>query len=106
MLLPQTIASIRQQPYDNIEYIVIDGASTDGTVDVLRANEDVIDYWLSEPDTGIYNAWNKALSKAQGEGILFLGGGDGLGGGCIESGIEIGMGVVLVYAEVEFWDVR
>lgn len=101
MLLPQTIASIRKQSYDNIEYIVIDGASTDGTVNVLRAHEDVIDYWLSEPDTGIYNAWNKALSKAQGEWILFLGAGDALGGGWIESVSKIGDGIDLVYGDME-----
>ncbi len=74
--LPDTIRSIRAQSYPNIEWIVIDGGSTDATVDLLKANEDVIDYWLSEPDSGIYNAWNKGLAQAQGEWIGFLGADD------------------------------
>jgi GT2 family glycosyltransferase len=51
--IPDTIRSIRAQSYPNIEWIIIDGGSTDTTVDLLRANEDLIDYWLSEPDCGI-----------------------------------------------------
>lgn len=49
------------QTYPNLEYIVVDGGSTDGTVDILRHYEDRIDYWQSEPDTGIYGAMNKAI---------------------------------------------
>jgi glycosyltransferase involved in cell wall biosynthesis len=74
--LPAAIQSVRVQNYNNIEFIVVDGASTDGTVDVIRANEDVIDYWVSEPDKGIYDAWNKGVSLSSGEWIAFLGADD------------------------------
>jgi hypothetical protein len=74
--LPHEIKSIREQSYDNIEWIVIDGASTDRTVDILKENEDIVDYWLSEPDTGIYDAWNKGIDAAKGEWICFLGSDD------------------------------
>ncbi|HAB36709.1 MAG TPA: glycosyltransferase [Rhodobacteraceae bacterium] len=74
--LPAAIQSIREQTYGNIEYIVVDGASTDGTVDVLKANEDVIDYWISAPDKGIYDAWNKGVRLSGGDWIAFLGADD------------------------------
>ncbi len=73
-----TINSIRSQIYPYIQWIIIDGASTDGTIDILKNNEDIIDYWISEPDTGIYNAWNKALPYIKGEWVQFLGAGDEL----------------------------
>jgi glycosyltransferase involved in cell wall biosynthesis len=66
------------QTYTNIEYIIIDAGSEDGTVDVLREYENKISYWISEHDNGIYDAWNKALKKATGDWILFLGAGDHL----------------------------
>lgn len=75
-LLSCTIKSIREQTYGSIEWIVVDGASRDGTVELIRQNEDVIDYWVSEPDSGIYDAWNKGVSLANGEWIAFLGAGD------------------------------
>lgn len=77
--LPHTLASIRQQTFLSYEWIVIDGGSTDGTVELLGQHEDLIDYWLSEPDRGIYDAWNKACAHARGQWILFIGAGDELG---------------------------
>lgn len=74
--LPSVIGSIRGQTYGNLEWIVVDGASNDGTLDILRQNEDVIDYWMSEPDQGIYDAWNKGIRHAKGDWILFLGADD------------------------------
>ena len=74
--LPNVCQSIREQTYGNVEWIVVDGASKDGTQDILRQNEDVIDYWISEPDKGIYDAWNKGLRLARGEWICFLGADD------------------------------
>ncbi len=65
--LEQTIQSVLAQNYDNIEYIIIDGGSTDGTVELIKKYEDQIAYWVSEPDAGIYNAMNKGISKASGE---------------------------------------
>lgn len=70
--LEQTIQSIRSQSYKNIEYIVCDGGSTDGTLDILKANEDVIDLWVSEPDGGIFFAMNKGITMAKGEIIGIL----------------------------------
>lgn len=82
---PGTVESIRNQTYKNAEWIVIDGASNDGTVDLIRQNEDVIDYWMSEPDGGIYDAWNKALLKATGTWLIFIGAGDNLSDGWLET---------------------
>jgi glycosyltransferase involved in cell wall biosynthesis len=67
------LESVLRQDYPNIEHIVLDGASNDGTVDVLRHYDDRIALWRSEPDAGVYDAWNKALSEARGEWICFLG---------------------------------
>jgi len=74
--LQQCIDSAAQQTYANKELIIIDGGSKDGTVDVLESNREQIGYWVSEPDSGIYNAWNKGLSQAKGEWICFLGADD------------------------------
>lgn len=70
--IEQTIQSIRDQTYGNLEYIVVDGASRDATVDIIRRNEDVVDYYVSEPDKGIYDAMNKGIELAQGDFILLL----------------------------------
>lgn len=74
--LQQCIDSVAQQTCSNKELIVIDGGSTDGTVDLLRANTVKISTWISEPDRGIFNAWNKGLDLAQGTWICFLGADD------------------------------
>lgn len=76
--LQRCIDSVAQQSYPNKEMIIIDGGSKDATVDVLKANQEKIAYWISEPDRGIYNAWNKGLAQAQGEWICFLGADDWL----------------------------
>ena len=69
--LEQTIQSVINQTYDNVEYILIDGGSTDGTVDIIKKYGVQIDYWISESDSGIYDAWNKGLSLATGDIIGF-----------------------------------
>ena len=74
--LRKTIKSVIAQTLDGFEYIVIDGASTDGSVDVIKQYENKISYWVSEPDKGIYNAMNKGIARAQGEYVLFLNSGD------------------------------
>ena len=74
--LQQCVDSVAQQSYSNKQLIIIDGGSIDGTVDLLQANDQSISYWVSEPDKGIYNAWNKGLLKAEGEWICFLGADD------------------------------
>lgn len=75
-LLERTIESVLSQSYGNIEYIVIDGGSSDGTLDVLRQYDNLVDYWISEPDRGIYDAMNKGVSLCRGELIGIIGAGD------------------------------
>ena len=74
--LQQCIDSFTQQTYTNKELVIIDGGSYDGTVGILLANQGSIAYWISEPDSGIYNAWNKGVAQAKGDWICFLGADD------------------------------
>ncbi len=74
--LLNAMQSIRSQSYPNIECLVMDGGSTDGTVEILKNNEDIVDYWSSEADSGIYDALNKGVESARGDWILFLGADD------------------------------
>ncbi len=74
--LKKTIESVIHQTSTDFEYIVIDGASTDNSVAVIKQYEDRIFYWITEPDTGIYNAMNKGIRQAQGEYCQFLNSGD------------------------------
>lgn len=76
--LEQAIRSVIEQTYDNVEYIIIDGSSTDGTLDILKKYEGAIDYWVSEPDEGVYHAMNKGVKLLQGDYFLFLGSDDRL----------------------------
>jgi len=71
--LARCLESVLAQDYPNIEHIILDGGSTDGTLDVLRQYDDRVALWKSEPDKGVYDAWNKALNLARGEWICFLG---------------------------------
>ena len=74
--LQRAIDSVFEQTYPNVELVVIDGASTDGTVAIVEANAARIVYWESEPDRGVYHAWNKALDHVTGDWISFLGSDD------------------------------
>ena len=74
--LRKTIRSVVSQTYADYEYILIDGGSTDGSVDVIKEHDDRISYWVSEPDKGIYNAMNKGIKMASGDYCLFLNSGD------------------------------
>lgn len=78
--LEQAMTSVLCQTYPNIEYIIIDGGSTDGTVDIIKKYADHIAYWVSEPDCGIYNAFNKGAAVATGEYVEYLGSDDALAG--------------------------
>lgn len=79
--LTRTIASLKNQDFlererESIQFIIIDGGSQDGSLEVIKQNEDFIDYWVSEPDSGIYNAMNKGIAIAQGEYTIFMNSGD------------------------------
>ena len=74
--LRKTIESVINQSYKDFEYIVIDGGSTDGSRDVIQQYANRINYWVSEPDKGIYNAMNKGIAKATGDYLNFMNSGD------------------------------
>lgn len=74
--LERTIQSVISQTFRDFEFIIIDGGSTDGSVDVIKKYEKHIDYWISEPDGGIYPGMNKGLCQAKGEYVNFMNGGD------------------------------
>ena len=74
--LKRTIESVVNQTWQEFEYIVIDGGSTDGSAQYIETQSANIDYWVSEPDKGIYNSMNKGIAKATGDYLLFLNSGD------------------------------
>jgi len=74
--LEACLLSVRRQSYPEVEHIVIDAGSTDGSVAILQRHSSLLAYWVSEPDRGVYDAWNKGLSAATGEWIGFLGADD------------------------------
>ena len=76
--IEQCIDSIQAQTYGDVEHIIIDGGSTDGTREVLQKNNARLTYWVSEKDRGIYHAWNKGLARSTGEWIAFVGADDKL----------------------------
>lgn len=74
--LERTIQSVIAQRAQGVEYIIIDGGSTDGTVGIIRKYETAVSYWVSEPDSGLYDAMNKGLKAARGKYVWFLNAGD------------------------------
>lgn len=70
--LERCMKSVWGQTYKNIEYIIVDGNSTDGTLELIEKNADKIDYYISQPDSGIYNAMNKGISLARGRFLCFM----------------------------------
>ncbi|MBS6469949.1 MAG: glycosyltransferase [Bacteroides sp.] len=74
--LKKTLESVSIQTYKNFEFIIIDGGSTDNSVNIIKEYQPIITYWLSEPDKGIYNAMNKGIAQAHGEYCIFMNSGD------------------------------
>lgn len=74
--IEKTIESVLSQTYNHTEYIIIDGGSDDGTLEVIRKYDDKISYWVSEPDNGLFDAMNKAIDVATGDYLWFLNAGD------------------------------
>lgn len=100
--LEKTIASVIEQKknIDNIEYIIIDGASTDGSTDVINNYSSNIDIYISEPDSGIYNAMNKGIRLATGDGLLFLNSGDYFMGDVLNNKITIPSFIPVKYINI------
>jgi len=71
-----TLSSVKEQSYDDIEYIIVDGGSTDGTLEVIKEYSAVVDVLISEKDAGIYDAMNKGLRRATGDYVVFMNAGD------------------------------
>jgi glycosyltransferase involved in cell wall biosynthesis len=88
-VLEDCLQSVLSQDYPNIEHIIIDGGSTDGTISLLRQYEDRLALWVSEPDKGVYDAWNKGVALARGEWIAFLGADDMYLPGAIDTYIAL-----------------
>jgi len=86
--LRRTLDSVAAQGWDGIEHIVIDGGSTDASVEVLKALAPRLAFWCSEKDAGIYDAMNKGLAHARGEYVLFLNSGDLLQGRVLHPGMD------------------
>lgn len=74
--LSKTIDSVVNQSYDSFEFIVIDGGSSDGSNELIQQNHSKIDYWISENDSGVFNAMNKGIKASHGEYIIFMNAGD------------------------------
>jgi glycosyltransferase involved in cell wall biosynthesis len=105
--LEEAIVAVASQTYPNIEHIVIDGGSTDGTVDILRQYDDKIGYWMSEPDEGLYDAMNKgvALVEDPESYILFANADDSLyAPDAISRAMLLGQGADLVYGKMVLSD--
>ncbi|SMC72801.1 glycosyltransferase family 2 protein [Pedobacter nyackensis] len=101
--LEETINSVVCQTYKNIEYLVIDGGSDDGSAEVIKRYSNGINYWVSEPDKGIYNAMNKGIRAATGDYLLFINSGDILTQkGIMDQVIQLGLDKDLVYGDIVF----
>ncbi len=98
-----TIIAVLAQTYPNVEYIVLDGGSSDGTVDILRSYDERIDYWQSEPDSGIYEAMNKGIDLVTDPNsyVLFANSDDSLySADALEKLVAGGVGADLVYGRM------
>jgi glycosyltransferase involved in cell wall biosynthesis len=103
--IERTVLSVLNQSYSNIEYLVIDGASNDGTIDILRQYESRITKLVSEKDKGIYDAMNKGLALATGEYVLFMNSGDEIySSKTVENIFASGDDADIYYGETEMFD--
>ncbi|WP_291404286.1 glycosyltransferase family 2 protein [Daejeonella sp.] len=103
--IERTVLSVLNQSYSNIEYLVIDGASNDGTMDILRQYESRITKLVSERDKGIYDAMNKGLALATGDYVLFMNSGDEIySSKTVENIFASGDDADIYYGETEMFD--
>jgi hypothetical protein len=99
--LQRTIDSVAGQNYPNLEHVIVDGGSTDGTLDIIRANDARIAYWNSEPDHGIYDAMNRGLASSRGDYISILNSDDYYRPGAIEA---VAKTIVAMHCDVAYGD--
>ncbi len=106
--LPRCLDSIRGQKAADVELLLIDALSTDATLSVVEQNKDIVDYAISEKDTGIYDAWNKGVRAANGQWILFLGADDYLLPGALDTYrrflLSSGTGYDYISAQLQYVD--
>lgn len=103
--IERTINSVINQTYKKIEYIIIDGKSTDGTLDVIEKYRNQISKIVSEPDKGIYDAMNKGLALATGDYILFMNSGDEIyDEQTVQDVFDSSPGADIYYGETEMYD--
>jgi glycosyltransferase involved in cell wall biosynthesis len=98
----QTILSVINQDYDNVEYIIIDGGSSDRTIEIIKNYDNKIDYWISEPDVGISDAFNKGIALAHGEWIGIINADDWYEHDAISRVARLGEGEV-AFGNVQCW---
>lgn len=108
--LGSCLLSLAKQKTEDVEIIVVDGGSKDDTIKIINDNLNVVDKWLSEPDKGIYDAWNKGIKLASGRWVMFVGADDGLLPNVLPKYVEfsknIGDDVDLITAKAEFVDLE
>jgi glycosyltransferase involved in cell wall biosynthesis len=104
--LSQTIRSVLCQSYPNIEYIIVDGASTDGTLEIIKQFDDRVALWISEPDSGTSDAFNKAVSMAQGDFIFWLSSDDWIEADFIKTAVPtfLDSGADFVYGNMAMYE--
>jgi glycosyltransferase involved in cell wall biosynthesis len=105
--LEKTIQSVLNQTYDNIEYVIIDGGSTDRTLNIIRKYEEKIDYWVSARDKGTYDAMNKGIRLAQGDWLCFMNAGDLLSNDNTLLDVATALDnkeISFVYSDAELWE--
>lgn len=87
-VIERCINSVLNQTYKNIEHIIVDGSSTDGTVNIIKKYNESFIKWVSEPDSGVYNAWNKGIDLSKGDWILFIGSDDTLYADAVQNYVD------------------
>ncbi|MEY3678354.1 MAG: hypothetical protein RI924_495 [Bacteroidota bacterium] len=103
--IERTVCSVLNQTYGNVEYVVIDGASTDGTLDILKKYESRLSKLITEKDKGIYDAMNKGLAIASGDYVLFMNSGDELyAPDTLEKVFSTAVDADIYYGETEMYD--